>query len=150
MTRATDLPKEARAFLDALAFGESGGADDDAAYTIYFGGSHFTLLNHEPEWPVDFPQWHGVWIGGLPTHAAGRYQFEPATWRGLGGGSFDPVSQDHKAWQLARQNYIGGSGILLSDLVAQSVAIETLQPTWTSLSAATFPKRYAAALAKLP
>jgi hypothetical protein len=160
MTRATDLPKEARAFLDALAVGESGGKDDDAAYSVLFGGSHFFIMADSSTvmitsqrqtfpgtkaWPGDFPNWPGVWIGGVPTHAAGRYQFEPATWRGLGGGSFDPVSQDHRAWALACEVMPS----LLTHLQANNglaqVALN-LQSTWTSLSSTTFPKRYATAL----
>lgn len=168
MTRATDLSNEARAFLDALAIGESGGADDDAAYSILFGGGHFSLsasgdlLIYEKDqhpdafalggWPSNFPQWSGVWIDGEPTHAAGRYQFEPATWKGLGGGSFDPVRQDHMAWQNAKEcmeniNAIE-SWLAGSDADLQWIA-KRLYNQWTSLNPATFPQRYRNALAKL-
>lgn len=183
MTRATDLPVEARAFLDALAVGESGGADDDGAYSILFGGGHFiygsegelTVLSKAQGlprtfWPPAygwprFPQWHGVWLHGVPTHAAGRYQFEPATWRDVAGRialpDFSPVSQDHAAWLLACEVYhrkgadpvATGGGLLAALQIAATPEIldvvAALKTTWTSLSAATFPARYRAALAKL-
>lgn len=160
MARALDLPPEACAFLDAIAVGESGGASDDAAYSVLFGGSHFSLgptheengvavLDGPAQWPPAFPQWAGVWVDDAPTHAAGRYQFEPATWRGLGNGSFDPLSQDHKAWILGQQAYRSATGRdLLTDLKANilTLAGSALQSTWTSVSARTFPSRYATAL----
>ena len=142
VTRSVDLPREARAFLDAVAVGESGGADDDAAYSVVFGGGHFGL-----PWPPGFPEWGGVRVGDSMTHAAGRYQFEPATWRGLGGGSFDPENQDGRAWQLAGEV----KPALLARLVSDSLdgLATALQSTWTSLSEDTFPERYRAALEKI-
>lgn len=154
MTRATDLPKEARAFLDALAIGESGGADDDNAYSILFGGDHFSVLDPtQPNittWPDDFPIWNGYWIRGIPTHAAGRYQFEPRTWAGLGGGSFDPVHQDHMAWVLACQVMVTLPGVLIAptDGELQSIA-NRLHSTWTSLNPNTFSTRYRACLSAI-
>ena len=151
MTRATNLPVEARAFLDALAVGESGGKDDDAAYTVLFGGAHFNVENNA--WPTAFPVWPGVWIGGVPTHAAGRYQFEPATWRAQQGRlslpDFSPVSQDIAAWNLAERVYGVYGGTLADDLAGNAtyVAIR-LRSTWTSLSPNTFPDRYRVALAR--
>lgn len=146
MTRLTtsDLPKEAIAFLDAVAIGESGGADDDAAYSILFGGSHFDISEG---WPASFPQWAGIWVGGLPTHAAGRYQFEPATWRGLGDGSFDPAHQDAMAWKLAQQSMAQ----LLVELQNQELqwVAKRLNSQWSSLSPMTFPARYVTCLGKL-
>jgi lysozyme len=148
MTVATDLPPQARAFLDALAIGESGGASDDAAYSVLFGGSHFPI----PPWPTTFPQWDGVSLHGVRTHAAGRYQFEPATWRGLQAQlhlpDFSPASQDRAAWALACQVRHG----LLAELVAGELdGIATaLHSTWTSLSEETFAERYTAALATYP
>lgn len=151
MTRSVDLPKEARAFLDALAVGESGGKDDDAAYTIYFGGSHF----HAPPWPAAFPNWDGVRVGGSMTHAAGRYQFEPATWRQqqakLKLPDFSPASQDHAAWDLAAAVYhYRENTSLLGVLQAKELSgvASALHSTWTSLNEATLYKRYEAALAK--
>lgn len=167
MTRATDLSNNARALLDAIAIGESGGADDDAAYSVLFGGRYFFMLRGQntpfitsarqpfpgtAAWPDNFPQWVGVWIGDLPTHAAGRYQFEPGTWVGLGGGSFDPISQDHKAWMLAQQAYQrGGLSSLANDLQIEQVdfVAELLHSTWTSLSKDTFGDRYFACLARI-
>lgn len=171
MTRATDIPIEARAFLDALAVGESGGADDDAAYSVLFGGSHFPVP-HTPNpvipsdpnrgnpssngWPLFFPAWPGKWINGVPTHAAGRYQFEPATWRDLQARlklpNFSPVSQDHAAWELADIEYRRNGGPLLNLLKEEATpaqladVAEMLHPTWTSLNPDSFPSRYQEAL----
>ncbi len=159
MARATDLPREAHAFLDAISIGESGGRDDDVAYSRLFGHDNYWLegVGVVPQaklvlpittWPTDFPQWHGVWINGLPTHAFGRYQFEPRTWKGLGGGPCDPASQDRRAFQLAQQAV---RGLLPSLQSGRTVGIGTrLTSTWTSVTDATFSKRYADCLAKIP
>jgi muramidase (phage lysozyme) len=149
MTRATDLSIQASAFLDALAVGESGGADDDEAYTIYFGGSHFEA----PPWPTGFPAWGGQRVNGWMTHAAGRYQFEPATWQmqqqKLHLPDFTPQSQDHAAWDLAAEVYHARTG---GDLAAKLASGDLgdvatrLHSTWTSLSEETLAERYEAAL----
>lgn len=164
MARYTALPVLAQAFLDAIAIGESGGADDDMAYSVLFGGTHFgTLETGSNDDPVmiaggwdKFPQWPGVWIDGVPTHAAGRYQFEPGTWDEMGGGPFTPERQDLLAWQLA-QKRCGPS--LAADLAAAAAIgtddaltdaqistlsdiADVLKPTWASLDPATFPQRF--------
>jgi muramidase (phage lysozyme) len=181
MTRCTTLPTEARAFLDALAVGESGGADDDAAYSVLFGGGHFVpaiehfgiaiipatgkISDYLPwgdDWPKMFPQWSGVWIHGVPTHAAGRYQFEPATWREqqqrLSLPDFSPVSQDLAAWDLAERVVYRGApsefGGLLKTLISPpsggtyAQIASVLKSTWSSLDHVTFPARYREALAR--
>ena len=147
MTRAADLPREARAFLDAIAIGESGGADDDAAYSILFGGGHF-----DERWPSDFPQWAGKRVGNSMTHAAGRYQFEPATWAGLGGGNFAPENQDLMAWALATEVYVRRTGNHLLDMLTADDLDgigDALTSTWTSVTSETFAARYRGCLAKL-
>jgi hypothetical protein len=163
MPRAKDLPDYARAFLDAVAVGESGGASDDAAHSVLFGGSHFlwdgnaltivpvgTPIGPATAWPPTFPNWAGVWINGLPTHAAGRYQFEPRTYAGLGGGPFDPVSQDHRAWALAVQAMPSlPTGLQSGNPAALSGIASTLKSQWSSLDPATFPTRYTTALGAL-
>lgn len=148
MTIATDLPTVGRAFLDALAVGESGGKDDIAAYTVLFGGSHFTGF-------AAFPEWSGVEVGDSVTHAAGRYQFEPATWRGqqakLGLPDFSPESQDRAAWDLAETVYKARTRLDLTTELADDLSgiAAALNSTWTSLSESTFAHRYAAALAAI-
>lgn len=124
------------AFLDALAVGESAGR-----YDVLYGGGRFASFDA-------FPQW----AGKDNSHAAGRYQFEPRTWAWvasvLGLKSFTPAEQDQGAWWLAVTNYKSRTHRdLETDLRAgtyQFVA-PALQPTWTSLSAATFPHRFEAA-----
>ena len=53
-----------------------------------------------------FPAWPGVIVKGRPTHAAGAYQFEPATWaeaeKATGVKDFSPQSQDVCALWLLR------------------------------------------------
>jgi|SRR5579863_5398127 len=167
MTRATDLPNYARAFLDAVAVGEAAGANDDAGYSLLFGGGHFlwsddalvvlppgtAIAQPVAAWPPAFPDWGGVIFNGQHTTAAGRYQFEKATYTTtLGGGPFDPVTQDHQAWTLAVKTRL----TLAADLqrgdqaTLQAIAGNPLNLQWTSLSPATFPDRYRAALAALP
>lgn len=138
---ASSIPLEGRAFLNALAIGESGPTPD---YTILYGGGHFATA---PAWT--FP----TWAGNDNSHAAGRYQFEPATWQTVSAAAglkdFSPDNQDMGAWWLAKYDYNRRSGRdLLSDLrsgVLENVAT-VLQPTWTSLNASTFPGRYSEAL----
>lgn len=168
MTRATDLPKFARAFLDTVAIGESGGASDDAAYSVLFGNRHFlwsnnTLLVLDPgttlatpitQWPPSFPDWPGVFTSnGVHTRAAGRYQFEPATYTGsaVGGGPFDPETQDRQAWKLALHtrptlaaDLQSGNTATLRDVAA------TLQSQWTSLSPENFPGLYTSTFNAMP
>lgn len=166
MTRATDLPNFARAFLDAVAVGEAGEvSDDDAAYSVLFGGGHFLWSNNalvvlprgtalaQPvqAWPPAFPDWGGAVFNGHQTHAAGRYQFQPATYAGVGGGPFDPVTQDHRAWTLAVQTRTTLAADLQSGDQATLENVATaLKGQWSSLSPVSFPGRYQAALAALP
>src|SRR5690348_11371530 len=125
---ARSIPLEGRAFLNALAVGESGEQPD---YTILYGGRHFTA----PPW--QFPQW----AGKDNSHAAGRYQFEPATWRAAqkatGVPDFSPDSQDIAAWWLAENDYHRrtGRGLLadLKGLMSVGYVATILQSTWTSL-----------------
>lgn len=121
---ATDLPPQARAFLNAIAGGESGGQ-----YNIRYtpkGGATFSDLSRHPG--VMEPGPHGR------SSAAGRYQFTRSTWDRLGGGDFSPASQDRRAWQLAQQDYSARTGRnLLSDLEAGGVTnamLSALTPTW--------------------
>ena len=65
-------------------------------YVIGTGGADLT---NAPRDPIDgFPQWGGIMTDKGPSHAAGRYQFQPGTWaryaRPLGIKDFSPESQD--------------------------------------------------------
>lgn len=167
--RATTLPKVAMAFLGALAIGESDPhcTGSDQVYSTLFGGGFFATTDGElrifpkgrkwpfvtplTTWPQSFPQWDGMWIQGVPTHAAGRYQFEPATAKmqmtKLGVRDFSPVSQDIMAWDLAETviSRIGGGANLQTWLVQGGVfpiiALELLS-TWSSLDPATLEERF--------
>lgn len=166
MTVATNLPREAQAFDDAVAVGESGWkVGEPGDYTILYGGKandpatpHFN--DGTPSLPdhFGFPDWPGVKVGANETHAAGRYQFEPSTWLGVCNQLFpagstpdfrNPADQDWGAWLLAKDAYhraIGADlGIILHAGVLSGIA-SALRPTWTSLSEITFPDRYKAAL----
>lgn len=152
-----NIPREGQAFLDALAIGESGSRPD---YTILYGGAHFLPTTPSRQGYYDFP----LWPGQDNSHAAGRYQFEPATWKdvverldlGHTIKSFrNPDDQDFGAWLLAQDDLQrrGGDNLLVelrgSDDDLANVAT-TLRSTWTSLSPDTFPGRYRIALADLP
>ncbi len=152
---AANLPREARALLIAIAKGES---DPSAAregispYVILYGGGSFESLPDRN----GYNRFHD-WPGKDNSHAAGRYQFEPATWKGIvpkfGGGNPDfrnPGDQDWGAWMLAQQDYhvrTGDSLLAVLQSGDTSAIGTTLRPTWTSMSDATFPSRYKAALA---
>lgn len=149
---ATNLPREAQAFLDAISEGESGGAD---RYNELYGGDSMVGLPNRAG-HYGFPEWPGK----DNSHAAGRYQFEPATWLGIvpkfspGSPDFrNPADQDWGAWFLAQQDFKVRTGkTLLSELQADSVdgIGSALHATWTSLSDETFPGRYHSALDALP
>ena len=126
---ATDLPPQARAFLNAIAGGESGGQ-----YNIRYtpkGGATFDDLSRHPG--IFEPGPHGR------SSAAGRYQFTRTTWDRLGGGDFSPAQQDRRAWQLAQQDYRARTGRdLLGDLDAGGVTngmLSALTPTWQAFGA---------------
>lgn len=147
------LPPEAQAFLDAIAVGEDA---DPRDYTELVGSTRTNPHTYEryPDLPghYGFPDWAG-WRG---SHAAGRYQDEPATWKGicersgLGPLNFrNPDDQDRGNWWLACDDYHRRSGRdLLPDLQAGRFedVVAGLVETWASLSAVTFPKRYEEAL----
>lgn len=140
----TPLPIEALAMLDAIAVGEDYNWTD---YDELVGGGKFAGFSA-------FPSWAGKQFPGGISHAAGRYQFEPATWKGqvvkLKLVDFSPTSQDIAAWDLASSVYKARTRRdLLGDLRskgAQGRLNSTLHSTWTSISSATWD-RYCGALA---
>ncbi|WP_295805941.1 hypothetical protein [uncultured Nitratireductor sp.] len=125
---AEDLPPEGRAFLNAIAGGESGGR-----YNVRYtpkGGALFDDLSRHPGIMEDGP--HGK------SSAAGRYQFTQTTWNRMGGGDFSPVNQDRRAWQLAQQDYQRNTGRdLLGDLQTGGLdgkILSALSPTWAAFN----------------
>jgi muramidase (phage lysozyme) len=115
--------------LANIASGESGGSDP---YHELYGGGSFS--------GNQFPSWAGVNVGGSMTHAAGKYQFEPATWReaqqALNLPDFSPASQDAAAWWLAQRDYNARTGRDLSadlkDPTKAGYIAANLHSTWTS------------------
>lgn len=102
-------PKQ-QSFLSALALGETGGADNAA--TLGYGGTDLSTATTDQ---YGFPSWTG--LGN--SHAAGTYQFEPATWDALAsqyGYDFqNPTDQNAAAWTLAQQTYTAKTGGSLID-----------------------------------
>lgn len=99
-----------QAFLSALAKGESSGGS--AAYTQGVGGTDLAAAGTDQ---YGFPQWGG--FGN--SHAAGAFQFQPATFDtyasryGLNFGK--PSDQNAAAWYLAQDTYSQKTGGSLSD-----------------------------------
>jgi hypothetical protein len=84
-----------KAFLAAIAEGE--------------GGTTFNILYGSTMWTgsmAAFPLWSGVLVGnGWETHAAGAFQFEPASYADAvkisGRPAFEPQDQIQNAWDYA-------------------------------------------------
>jgi muramidase (phage lysozyme) len=160
-----DLQPHQRAFLNAIAGPESGGA-----YNVRYtpdGGASFDGFKDHPRAREVIQSGPNK---GKTSDAAGRYQFLSSTWDSLpkeakGDGSFTPENQDKAAWYLARQDYRRNTGRDLdADLQSGGFTPEiasALGSTWegfktspakgiaaynASLKGATFDSRIAAAL----
>lgn len=124
-----DLPPHARAFLNAVAKGESRGR-----YDVRFtpkGGATFDPSQGHPRIFEKGP--HG------PSSAAGRYQFTATTWDDVGGGSdFSPGRQDEQAWNLAQARYKATRGGDLNEVLQRDGlnrdTISALAPTWAAFN----------------
>lgn len=144
--RRSMLAIEARACLAALAEGE--------------GGTSFRLLYDGSLWTgsmAAFPDWAGA-TGptGRPTHAAGAWQDQPATYRDIsaitGDSSFEPASQIKNNDALATHDFKARTGgDLLTTLQAGQfdVVAAGLVETWPGGADAGFAARYADNLAAL-
>ncbi len=160
---AANLPREARALLIAIAQGESdpvAAQEGISPYVILVGGGSMDMMPNRQGYS-GFPDWPGRQFSTGISHAAGRYQFQPATWRDtvemFSAASIpnfrNPGDQDWGAWLLAQHDYKSRTNAsLLAVLRANAIGNlgSILKPTWASLSDATFPARYAAALAVVP
>lgn len=127
---ATDLAPHQRAFLNAIAGGESGGRYD----IRYDGGAGSTI--------GDLSRHPGIFVptaDGQKSSAAGRYQFTKSTWDAMGGGDFSPANQDRRAWALAQQRYKAVAGRDLdADLRGGGLTpqiMASLTPTWQAFGA---------------
>jgi hypothetical protein len=121
-----------QAFLATLAQGETGSSSYSATEGV--GG---TNLAGSATDAYGFPQWQG--FGN--SHAAGIYQFEPATWdseaQTYGLNFQNPSDQSAGAWYLAQDTYAKntGGGDLTSALASgdyMSVQ-KALASTWPSV-----------------
>jgi muramidase (phage lysozyme) len=112
-----------QAFLRVIRAGES--SQDDSAYTVIFGGSHFDSFADHPRKRIPF--------GTTFSTAAGAYQFLQRTWDALvkqyGFEDFSPANQDQAAVAL-----IAGRGAL-ADVKAGRLheAIRKCRNEWASL-----------------
>lgn len=122
-------------FLSSLALGESGA---NGGPMVGVGGANLAGSSTD-QW--GFPQWGGVGSGSSQSHAAGLFQFQPATWDSVAstyGLNFGNASdQQAGAWYLAEQTYqqkTGGS--LESDLQAGkfSSVQSALASIWPSVT----------------
>ena len=121
-----------RGFLANLAKGETGNASN--AYSLGTGG--YDLSGAQTD-SYGFPQWGGH--GN--SHAAGKYQFQPATWSDIAsqfGLVFShPEDQDAGAWYYAEQVYSRNTGRSLEDALQsgdyQSVQ-RALASVWPSVT----------------
>ena len=93
-------------FLAALALGETGSGGSSTLYEGV-GGSN---LAGAPTDAYGFPEW----TGQGNSHAAGTFQFEPATWDALAaqfGLNFaNPADQAAGAWYNAEQTFTAATG----------------------------------------
>jgi muramidase (phage lysozyme) len=126
----SDLPPYARAFLNSISAGESGGA-----YNVRYspnGAVQFDLNGQHPRIFEKGP--------AGPSSAAGRYQFTATTWDALTGGNvpFTEANQDYWAWELAKQDYRKRTGgDLDAELKAGQISektYEALAPTWAAFN----------------
>lgn len=124
---------EQRNFLAALRAGEGG---DN--YWIGFGGADLSGARRDQ---YGFPQWAGRVTREGPTHAAGAYQFQPGTWRGIArkyGLNFaNPQDQDAGAWYNAQERYARETGGRSLDADLDAGLFEQIRQglsrEWTSL-----------------
>lgn len=120
------------AFLSSLALGETGGASN--AYSLGTGGVDLTS---QPTDAFGFP----LWQGSGNSHAAGAFQFQPATWDSLAQqfnlDFSNPGDQNAGAWIEAQQTYTAKTGGSLEDALKAGNfgAVQTsLASIWPSVT----------------
>jgi muramidase (phage lysozyme) len=126
--RAALKNRNVAAFLRTIREGES--SQDDSAYTVMYGGQHFTSF-------ADHPRRLNA-ANGITSSAAGAYQFLSKTWDGLvrqyGFEDFSPQSQDEAAVALV-QGRRALEDLYRGDL---ATALDKCSWEWASLP----PNRY--------
>jgi len=114
-----------------IALGETG--NDPDAYRALYGGGHF-----------GFPQWEGRAGPAGISHAAGKYEFQPGTWKlaateyiAAGNPAPDfavPADQEAVARFWARRTYKKNTGRdLVDDAAKGTVNYSALAGEWSSL-----------------
>lgn len=131
-TADISIPVAGQRLLGTISSAE--GADYNS---LYGKNRTFDDFSHFPN------SFGGIGPGGQPTHAAGRYQFEPGTWaraaKALGLKDFSPASQDKAAWWLATTTYAKATHRdLLTDLGSKDQKVldriaAVLSTQWASL-----------------
>lgn len=126
------IPPEGQALLDTIKGPESGGR-----YNVAYDGSPTGRTFDDLS---KFPTLPGAPGPAGTSHAAGAYQFEPATWNGVaaktGTTDFSPQSQDTNAWQLAQDTYQSKTGRALTDDLKEGNTSDipgALKDQWPSL-----------------
>jgi muramidase (phage lysozyme) len=125
--KASDIPPEGKALLDAIAGSESGGYN-----------SRYPSKTFDNGW-IDHPRIsERIRSGpnaGKTSDAAGRYQFLSTTWdQYKPAKAFTPENQDIAAYRLAIAAYGYGEQGLIRDLKKDPLKVANkLSRTWTSL-----------------
>lgn len=130
------------AFLATLGAGEGGAA----GYGALVGGGSFSDFSHHPGFTSSAMTVKSAWAGAMNSHAAGMYQFEPATFKGISNtlglaGDFSPASQDAAATELIREQgalALVQSGDIAGACVALSSQWQSLVVRGTSWAVATY------------
>jgi muramidase (phage lysozyme) len=121
-------------FLAAIALGESPRTDNP--YMSGYGNKDLSGYKRDQ---YGFPIWEGG-LGGS-THAAGVYQFQPGTWKGVAsqyGLDFsNPADQNAGAWYNAEREFKENTGGDLYQALANGqydIVQNALTDEWTSVT----------------
>jgi len=136
--RKSTLAIEAQACLAAISEAEA-----EAFRSLYDGTLWTGSMASFPDWPG------ATGPTGKPTHAAGAFQDQPATYRDIaaktGDSSFEPASQVANNWFLAKNDFKARTGDdLLTTLKAGALdkVASGLVGTWSGGANAGFAARY--------
>jgi hypothetical protein len=107
----------------------------------FTGYGNVDLTNYSRD-VYGFPMWAGGTTSAGPTHAAGQFQFQPATWDSVAQAhnlNFNnPQDQSAGAWYLAQDQYAKQTGgDLQTALQNNTFDPSTLHQTWAGLPSST-------------